>query len=96
VLPSNTRVSVVTRLQNVAARYQLYSSQRGIGKMQDRELAADDRIRTDWLGERLSMSEINQEVWDADNIVGQGLETQRFADAVGTEPTLLIFLRHFG
>ncbi|MGK0520170.1 MAG: hypothetical protein ACJAUC_002875, partial [Planctomycetota bacterium] len=48
--------------------------------MQDRELAADDRIRTDWLGERLSMSEINQEVWDADNIVGQGLETQRFAD----------------
>lgn len=55
-----------------------------------------ERIQTDQPNEELTMAEITQAAWDADNLVGRGLSSQRFADAVGTEPTLLIFLRHLG
>jgi hypothetical protein len=55
-----------------------------------------DRIQTETPNEYLIMAEITQLAWDADNLVGRGLTSDRFADAVGTEPTLLIFLRHLG
>jgi hypothetical protein len=55
-----------------------------------------DRIQTDEPNEEQPMEEITREAWDADDLVGQGLASRKFADAVGTEPTLLIFLRHLG
>ena len=47
-------------------------------------------------GEMTYMHELAASVWDTDGIAGQGLTSQRFGDVVGSEPTLLIFLRHLG
>lgn len=64
--------------------------------MQISSARLSDRIQTETPNEYLIMAEITQLAWDADNLVGRGLTSDRFADAVGTEPTLLIFLRHLG
>lgn len=64
--------------------------------MQDLEVAPNDRIRINWSSEPLYMAEIDQKVWEVEGIVGRGLASSRFADLVGTDPTLLIFLRHLG
>jgi hypothetical protein len=65
-------------------------------QMQICDAGPGDRIQIDEPNEECHMSEITQEAWDADDLVVQGLTSRRFADAVGTEPTLLIFLRHLG
>lgn len=64
--------------------------------MQVSDAGPSDRIQTDEPNEECHMAEITRAAWDADDLVGRGLASRRFTDAVGTEPTLLIFLRHLG
>lgn len=46
--------------------------------------------------ERIHMNEIPDTAWNAQGLVGRNLVNDTFAGEVGSQPTLLVFLRHLG
>lgn len=42
------------------------------------------------------MNEIPDQAWNAAGLTGRNLSAATFAAEVGTDPTLLVFLRHLG